>query len=79
MLVHCKAGRSRSGAVIIAFLMRYKRWTMQHAYQYVLNRRPAVSPNIGFMSALMKLEKRLGLSQTEEEGCMAKEEGMGST
>jgi protein-tyrosine phosphatase len=60
--VHCKAGVSRSATVIIAFLMKHQNWTVKQAYEYVKMRRPAISPNIGFMSVLHKLETKWQIS-----------------
>ncbi|KAJ3288592.1 hypothetical protein HK104_008069 [Borealophlyctis nickersoniae] len=57
ILVHCKAGRSRSSTAVIAYLLAKERMTLREAYETVKRARPGVSPNLGFMLALMKLEK----------------------
>ncbi|KAI3630945.1 hypothetical protein MIR68_011028 [Amoeboaphelidium protococcarum] len=57
--VHCKAGKSRSATVVIFLLMKLNGWSVSEAYDYVKMRRPCVSPNLGFMSVLNKLELRL--------------------
>lgn len=56
--VHCKAGKSRSVAAILAYLVQSERWTLKDAYKHVIKARPGVSPNIGFIAELMKLEKK---------------------
>lgn len=56
--VHCKAGKSRSVMLVMAYLIHSNRWTLQEAYAYVVERRREVSPNIGFVAELMAFEKR---------------------
>ncbi|CAG8561898.1 4100_t:CDS:2, partial [Scutellospora calospora] len=55
--VHCKAGKSRSVTAVLAFLIESRRWTLSHAYDYVMNRRSGICPNIGFVAELMKVEE----------------------
>ncbi|KAI7870175.1 hypothetical protein BDF14DRAFT_1775315 [Spinellus fusiger] len=55
--VHCKAGKSRSVAVILAYLVLSEHWTLKRAYRHLIKSRPSVSPNIGFVAELMKLEE----------------------
>ncbi|CAI2165171.1 4310_t:CDS:2 [Funneliformis geosporum] len=55
--VHCKAGRSRSVTAVLAYLMKSRQWTLRHAYDYVIERRSGICPNIGFVAELMRLEK----------------------
>jgi hypothetical protein len=61
VFVHCVQGISRSSTVVISYLMRYKRWTMQRALKHVKTVRPIVNPNPGFLEQLKELELRLGL------------------
>ncbi|KAG6335055.1 hypothetical protein ID866_4033 [Astraeus odoratus] len=73
--VHCKAGRSRSVAAVMAYLIHAHRWPLSRAYAFVVGRRRGVSPNIGFVSELMAFETRelggrpgqTGLSGDEDE------------
>lgn len=51
--VHCRAGKSRSVTVVLAYLIHSHRWALNKAYAYVLERRKGISPNIGFMSELL--------------------------
>ncbi|CED82731.1 map kinase phosphatase [Phaffia rhodozyma] len=55
--IHCRAGRSRSVMVVLAYLIRHYRWPLKTAYAYVLERRRGISPNIGFMAELMAFEE----------------------
>ncbi|KAI8082817.1 protein-tyrosine phosphatase-like protein [Halteromyces radiatus] len=55
--VHCKAGKSRSVAVILAYFVLSEHWSLRRAYRHVIKQRPWVSPNIGFVAELMKLEE----------------------
>ncbi|KAG2196874.1 hypothetical protein INT46_006053, partial [Mucor plumbeus] len=57
--VHCKAGKSRSITAILAYLVTSERWTLKRAYRHVIKARPNMSPNIGFISELMKMEAQV--------------------
>lgn len=57
ILVHCQAGISRSATVVIAFLMKHERLTLNDAYKLVKQKRPVISPNLNFMGSLLKYEK----------------------
>ncbi|CAG8644438.1 8974_t:CDS:2 [Paraglomus brasilianum] len=57
--VHCKAGKSRSVTAVLAFLIESRRWTLRHAYDYVVERRKGICPNIGFVAELMRLEEKV--------------------
>ena len=43
VLVHCAAGRSRSAALVIAYLMQKHGWSVVEAMSYVRSKRPQVS------------------------------------
>lgn len=63
--VHCKAGKSRSVTVVLAYLIHANAWTLKTAYAYVAERRKGISPNIGFVAELMQFEEReLGVKQS---------------
>lgn len=55
--VHCRAGKSRSVTVVLAYLIHANRWSLKQAYAFVLERRRGISPNIGFMAELMAFEE----------------------
>jgi dual specificity MAP kinase phosphatase len=59
ILIHCMAGISRSVTITIAYLMAYFNMSMQESYQYVKDKRPAISPNLNFMGQLVEFEKEL--------------------
>jgi len=65
VLVHCKAGQSRSATLVIAHLMREEKWTLSKALQFVQQRRPSVQPNRGFMEQLRAFEVRLDLKEDD--------------
>jgi protein-tyrosine phosphatase len=52
VMVHCKAGMSRSAALVIAYLMIEHKWRYEEAYSYVKKKRPIVAPNEGFVRQL---------------------------
>lgn len=54
VFVHCDAGVSRSGSVVIAYTMATKQLMFPEALQYVRSRRPCVGPNDGFLSQLQQ-------------------------
>ncbi|PWN43118.1 phosphatases II, partial [Ceraceosorus guamensis] len=56
--VHCKAGKSRSVLVVMAYLIHHLGWPLSQAYSHVVARRRTVSPNLGFVAELMAFEKR---------------------
>ncbi|WOO84384.1 Dual specificity protein phosphatase 1-B [Vanrija pseudolonga] len=62
--VHCKAGKSRSVTVVLAYLIHANAWTLKTSYAYVAERRPGISPNIGFVAELIQFEEsELGSKQ----------------
>lgn len=76
--VHCKAGKSRSVMLVMAYLIHANRWSLPQSYAYVVERRD-VSPNIGFVAELMAFEeKRLdaGGGRRSDTGEQHKREGM---
>ena len=48
VLVHCTAGRSRSVAVVVAYLIRHRKLTYDDALLHVQSIRPWATPNKGF-------------------------------
>lgn len=57
VLIHCFAGVSRSGAVIIAYLMKTKGIGFQDAWTLAKSKRNVITPNEGFKSQLRKFEE----------------------
>ncbi|TKY87794.1 hypothetical protein EX895_003375 [Sporisorium graminicola] len=56
--VHCKAGKSRSVTIVIAYLIHALGWTLQRSHSYVAERRADICPNIGFVAELMRYEEK---------------------
>jgi hypothetical protein len=56
VLVHCDAGVSRTGSVIIYYLMRKYNISYDEAFKYATSKRPCISPNNGFELGLRLLE-----------------------
>ena len=54
VFVHCQAGVSRGGMVVIAYLMSRDGWTRDEALTFVRSKRPAVRPNPAFMRLLLE-------------------------
>jgi hypothetical protein len=52
-------GVSRSTTLILAYLIKYKKWSLSKSYFLVLSRRKCVRPNCGFWRQLIKYEKRV--------------------
>jgi dual specificity MAP kinase phosphatase len=48
VLVHCRAGISRSATIVIAYLMKKQRTDCHSTLEFVRNSRPRVEPNFGF-------------------------------
>ncbi|XP_037320685.2 dual specificity protein phosphatase 2-like [Pungitius pungitius] len=59
VLVHCSAGRSRSSAVTLAFLMEHRRWSLLHALRWLKERRACSAPNMNFLRQLLSYEELL--------------------
>ena len=72
VLVHCRAGVSRSSTIVIAYLMRYclisvssssssssSSSRLDDAYLWAKNKRPVVQPNSGFWQQLKTYEREL--------------------
>ncbi len=63
VLVHCFAGRSRSVAIILAYLMYKLRIPLSVALLHVRQFRASANPNIGFINQLKAFEQELFESQ----------------
>ena len=56
VLVHCRAGVSRSASIVIAYLMKYHNLSFNQAHEYVRTKRPIINPNVGFISQLLNFK-----------------------
>eukprot|EP01088_Endostelium_zonatum_P003810 TRINITY_DN149_c0_g1_i6.p1 TRINITY_DN149_c0_g1~~TRINITY_DN149_c0_g1_i6.p1 ORF type:complete len:159 (+),score=17.53 TRINITY_DN149_c0_g1_i6:165-641(+) len=70
VIVHCMKGRSRSAAVVIAYLMKTKDWTYEKALKEVSGQRPMVSPNPFFIRKLREYELTLPALQQHQIACV---------
>jgi hypothetical protein len=57
--IHCRAGISRSGMVLTAYLMRREKWSRDQALEYIRQKRPVVRPNPAFMQLLLEWEQSI--------------------
>lgn len=59
VLVHCAAGISRSPALAVAYIMHHLGMDLDHAYRFVKERRPTISPNFNFLGQLQHFQGTL--------------------
>ncbi|XP_028311616.1 tyrosine-protein phosphatase vhp-1 [Gouania willdenowi] len=59
VLVHCAAGISRSAALAVAYIMYHLEMDLDHAYRFVKERRPSISPNFNFLGQLQHFQGTL--------------------
>lgn len=59
VLIHCGEGRSRSCALTIAYLMKYRKVNLKQSLLYLKEKREETDPNNGFMRQLQELEIEL--------------------
>lgn len=68
VFVHCFAGISRSASVLITYLMVYKGWSFDLAFQHLKLRRPRVNPHSDFIPILRAIESKLPLQAHRHQG-----------
>lgn len=59
VLVHCFAGKSRSAAIVIGYIMKTRKIKFEEALRFVQNIRPCVDPNFAFCAQLMNYNYNL--------------------
>jgi len=59
IMVHCFHGISRSASIVIAYVMKYKQWSLKKAFDHVREQRPLIKPNPFFLQQLQGYEKHL--------------------
>ncbi|CAA3010529.1 protein-tyrosine-phosphatase IBR5-like [Olea europaea var. sylvestris] len=64
VLVHCMSGKSRSPAIVMAYLMKSKGWKLAQSYQWVKERRPSVELTQAVYQQLQEYEQKI-FSSTE--------------
>ena len=52
ILIHCLQGKSRSVSLVVFYLMKEKGWDYDTCITFIKERRPSISPNIGFVEQL---------------------------
>ena len=52
ILIHCFQGKSRSASLVVFYLMKEKGWDYDTSIKFIKERRPVISPNIGFVAQL---------------------------
>lgn len=57
VLVHCKAGKSRSVTIVMSYLMKHRNKTVDEALELIRENRKDVMSNTGFMEQLREYEK----------------------
>jgi hypothetical protein len=57
VLVHCVSGKSRSVAVVLAYLLKHNNMTLAEAYKHVKTVRKIIAPNPNFWRQLFYFEK----------------------
>lgn len=66
ILVHCFAGKSRSASLVIYYLMKKYKYTMDEALNYLKERRPQINLNCKF---LQEIKERLGDKESANHSC----------
>ncbi|KAM3597880.1 uncharacterized protein V6R79_010604 [Siganus canaliculatus] len=69
VLVHCSAGISRSPALAVAYIMYSLGMDLDHAYRFVKERRPSISPNFNFLGQLQHFQSTLS-QKTSDAGLL---------
>lgn len=67
ILVHCQCGVSRSASLIVAYVMSQNRWGLHHAYSWVKDKSPAISPNMTLIYQLMEWGKMLNIPANDQD------------
>lgn len=62
-LIHCQAGISRSGSILIGYLMHNFKYDYDTAFQFVQNKYPRIHPNSGFEDQLRMWKKPTDLKR----------------
>lgn len=56
ILIHCSAGKSRSAAILILYLMKKEGLSFEDAYSQVLQARPIIEINRNFINQLKNIK-----------------------
>jgi hypothetical protein len=64
--VHCRNGVSRSGLIVVAYLMYEHGWQRDEALAFVRKGRPEARPNRAFMALLLEWQRELNGTATKK-------------
>ncbi|VDM28506.1 unnamed protein product [Toxocara canis] len=59
VLIHSVHGISRSAAICLAYLLKFRCKSLRDAYEMLASNRPKVTPNIGFWRQLIAFEQEI--------------------
>ena len=59
VLVHSNYGLSRTSAIVLAYLMKEKQWTLREAHGHLMKCQDTAKPNDGFVVQLLRYEQEL--------------------
>ena len=63
ILIHCYAGVSRSATILIAYLIRKNKWSLDNTIAFVKSKRSIIHPNQDFYKALVILSNKYYISK----------------
>mmetsp|Transcript_101995 Transcript_101995/g.179617 ORF Transcript_101995/g.179617 Transcript_101995/m.179617 type:complete len:269 (+) Transcript_101995:1-807(+) len=64
VLVHCRAGVSRSASTVLAYMVQHRNYSLHDAFFHLRAHRPIVTPNLGFMEKLCEFEAQTRQMET---------------
>lgn len=70
VLVYCFQGKSRSAAVVTAYVMKYYHMSFVSSLNLVRETRPLAEPNLGFIVTLRRLERQLKAEVGDLSSCL---------
>jgi protein-tyrosine phosphatase len=57
VLIHCNKGISRSSSIIIAYIMKKYKKSFNDAFEFVMQKKNNINPNLGFIMQLEQYDK----------------------
>lgn len=67
VLVHCNQGRSRSGSMILAYMMKVHGLTYDEALAQARTRRPEIDPNDAFETQLRAFDEQMAAARAKKQ------------
>jgi len=62
-IIQFHLGVSRSATIVLAYLMKYHHNTLKEAFYFLIEKRPQIWPNEGFLLQLLRYETELTRSR----------------